>query len=326
MNRRTFIAGLSSAAWPVVARAQPTIPVVGFLSGQSPDTSAYLVAAFRKGLSETGYIEDRNVAIEFRWAENQIDRLPALAADLVSRQVAVIAATGGGGTAASLAAQAATSTIPIVFTSGVDPVKIRLVASLNHPGGNVTGITFLALALDAKRLELLRVLFPNAAAIAVLLNPKFPDAADHLREVQEAARAIREHVVILNASSISEIDAAFETLVQVRPDALLVGDDPFFISRREQLATLAARHGLPAMYGERDFILSGGLMSYGASFPDAVRQVGIYTGRILNGERPGDLPILRPTKFELVVNLKAAKAIGLEIPSQLLARADEVIE
>jgi putative ABC transport system substrate-binding protein len=328
MKRRTFIAGLGGAVlWPLAVRGQQsTIPVVGFLSGQSPDTSAYLVAAFRKGLSETGYIESRNVSIEFRWAENQIDRLPALAADLVSRQAAVIAATGGGGTAASLAAKAATTTIPIVFTSGVDPVKIGLVASLNHPGGNVTGITFLALALDAKRLELLRALFPNGTAIAVLFNPKFPDAADHLREIQEAARAIREHVVILNASSVAEIDAAFETLGQMRPNALLVGDDPFFISQREQLAALAARHGLPAIYGERDFIQSGGLMSYGASFPDPVRQVGIYSGRILNGEKPGDLPILRPTKFELVVNLRAAKALGLEISPQVLATADEVIE
>jgi putative tryptophan/tyrosine transport system substrate-binding protein len=312
--------------WPVAARAQQPMPMVGFLSGQSADTSAFLVDAFRQGMKETGYVEGRNVAIEFRWAENQIKRLTALAADLVSRHAAVIAATGGGGTAASLAAKEATTTIPIVFTSGVDPVKIGLVASLNRPSGNLTGITFLALALDAKRLELLRELVPKVTTIAVLLNPTFPDAADHLREIQDAARAIGEHVTVLNASNVPEIDAAFETLVQIRPDALLVGDDPFFISRREQLADLAARHRLPAIYGERDFIVAGGLASYGASFPDAVRQVGIYTGRILKGEKPADLPVLRPTKFELVINLKTAKAIGLTLSPTLLARADEVIE
>jgi len=328
MRRREFIAGISSAAaWPVAARAQQSVmPVVGFLSGQSADTSAFLVDAFRQGMKETGYVEGSNVAIEFRWAENQIDRLPTLAADLVSRKAAVIAATGGGGTAASLAAKAATTTIPIVFTSGVDPVKIGLVASLNRPSGNVTGITFLALALDAKRLELLQELVPKVTAVAVLLNPTFPDAADHLREIQEAARTIGERVTILNASNVPEIDAAFETLVQMRPDALLVGDDPFFVSRREQLANLAAHHRVPAIYGERDFIVAGGLMSYGASFPDAVRQVGIYTGRILKGERPADLPVLRPTKFELVINLKTAEALGLTVPPTLLARADEVIE
>jgi putative tryptophan/tyrosine transport system substrate-binding protein len=327
MRRREFIAGLGgAAAWPLAARAQQPMPMVGFLSGQSADTSAFLVDAFRQGMKETGYVEGRNVAIEFRWAENQIKRLTALAADLVSRHAAVIAATGGGGTAASLAAKEATTTIPIVFTSGVDPVKIGLVASLNRPSGNLTGITFLALALDAKRLELLRELVPKVTTIAVLLNPTFPDAADHLREIQDAARAIGEHVTILNASNVPEIDAAFETLVQIRPDALLVGDDPFFISRREQLADLAARHRLPAIYGERDFIVAGGLVSYGASFPDAVRQVGIYTGRILKGEKPADLPVLRPTKFELVINLKTAKAIGLTLSPTLLARADEVIE
>jgi len=327
MRRREFIAALGgAAAWPLVVGAQQPMPMVGFLSGQSADTSAFLVDAFRQGMKETGYVDGRNVAIEFRWAENQIERLTALAADLVSRHVAVIAATGGGGTAASLAAKAATTIIPIVFTSGVDPVKIGLVASLNRPSGNLTGITFLALALDAKRLELLRELVPKVTTIAVLLNPTFPDATDHLREIQDAARAIGEHVTILNASNAPEIDAAFETLVQIRPDALLVGDDPFFISRREQLADLAARHRLPAIYGERDFVVAGGLVSYGASFPDAVRQVGIYTGRILKGEKPADLPVLRPTKFDLVINLKTAKAIGLTLSPTLLARADEVIE
>ena len=328
MKRREFITLLGGvAAWPLAARAQqPVMPVIGFLSGQSPDNSAHLVMMFRRGLAEIGYTEGQNVAIEYRWALGQNDRLPALAADLVGRRVTVIAATAGGGTPASLAAKAATTTIPIVFSSGADPVKLGLVASLNRPGGNVTGISWLTFALDGKRLGLLRELLPKLTVLPVLLNPTFVDATRQLREIQQAAQTIRQDITILNASTIREIDAAFETLAQMRPGALLLAADPFFHSRREQITTLAARHTIPTIYEDRDFIAAGGLMSYGASFPDAVRQVGVYTGRILKGEKPADLPVLQPTKFEMVINLKTAKALGITIPDKVLTLADEVIE
>ena len=330
MKRREFISLLGGAvvSWPLAARAQQiSIPVIGFLSGESPDTSTHLVTAFRQGLNEVGFVEGQNVAIEYRWALGQNDRLAALARDLVSRHVTVIAATAGGGTAASLAAKAATSTIPIVFTSGVDPVKIGLVESLNRPGGNVTGIAFLSLALEPKRLGFLHELVPQATDIAVMLNPTLPDSENQLREVQEAARTIGLHdVAILHASDIDEIEAAFKSLDQIRPGALLVGTDPFYINRREQIVGLAARHAIPTMYDGREFTEVGGLISYGASFADAVRQVGVYTGRILKGEKASDLPVLQPTKIELIINLKTAKALNISLPQSLLVAADEVIE
>ena len=329
MRRRDFISLICSAAagWPLAARAQQvSVPVIGFLSGESPDTSTHLVTAFRQGLNEVGFVEGQNVAIEYRWALGQNDRLAALARDLVSRHVTVIAATAGGGTAASLAAKAATSTIPIVFTSGVDPVKIGLVESLNRPGGNVTGIAFLSLALEPKRLGFLHELVPQATDIAVMLNPTLPDSENQLREVQEAARTIGLRVAILHASDIDKIEAAFKSLDQIRPGALLVATDPFYINRREQIVGLAARHAIPTMYDGREFTEVGGLISYGASFADAVRQVGVYTGRILKGEKPADLPVLQPTKIELIINLKTAKALNISPPQSLLVAADDVIE
>jgi putative tryptophan/tyrosine transport system substrate-binding protein len=326
MKRREFITLLGGAvAWPLAARAQqPAMPVIGFLSGQSAAPFAPLTAAFRQGLKEAGFVEGQNVAIEYRWAEGQFDRLPALAADLVGRQVTVVVATGGEPSV--FAAKAATTRIPIVFTAGGDPVTQGLVANLNRPGGNLTGMFFLASALDSKRLGLLRELLPNAATIAVLWNPYSPGGAPQLKDIQEAARAIGQQIVILNASSEADIDAAFATIVQQRIGALLVAADPYFSNRRDYILALAARHAVPAIYYLREFTAFGGLMSYGASLSDAFRQVGTYTGRILKGEKPGDLPIMQPTKFELVINLKTARALGLDVPDKLFALADEVIE
>jgi len=326
MNRREFIAGLgSAAAWPVVARAQQgTLPVIGFVDAGSADASAGWVAAFRKGLGETGYVEGQNVMVEYRWLEGQSDRLPALMADLVRRRVAVIATPGS--TPSSIAAKAATATIPIVFGVNDDPVKLGLVASLARPGGNATGTNGFAVEVVAKRLALLHELVPKAVRVAVLLNPGTDPSEVSLREVQEAARTIGLQTRVLNASTSQEIDAVFATLARERPDALFVSPDAFFTSRRVQITTLAARGRIPAASGPREFVEVGGLMSYGTDRADRFRQAGVYTGKILNGAKPADLPVLQPTKFEFVINLKTAKALGLTVPETLLATADEVIQ
>ena len=327
MRRREFVAALGTAsAWPVLARAQqPVMPVIGFLYPTSSDSETDRLRAFRQGLKETGYVEGENVAIEYRWANDQIDRLTALAADLVDRGVTVIAATGGRPVV--LAAKAATATIPIVFLIGEDPVKLGLVTSLARPGGNLTGINFFAVELAAKRLELLRELVPGITRVSVLVNPaNDANTEATLKDVEAAARTMGLQIQAISANNSREIDAAFAAFVRNRPEALFVGSGPLFTSRRAQLALLSARYGVPAVYASRQIAEAGGLMSYGASLTDAVRQVGVYTGRILNGTKPADMPVEQSSKFELVINAQTARMLGLTVPPILLARADEVIE
>jgi putative tryptophan/tyrosine transport system substrate-binding protein len=327
MRRREFITllGGMAAAWPLAARAQqPAVPVIGYLSGASPGPFAHLAAAFRAGLQDTGYIEGQNVAIEYRWAEGRYDRLASLAADLVRDRVAVIAATGGF--AAARAAMAATATIPIVFSSGSDPVKLGLIASLSRPGGNATGVYLFIGALDPKKLGLLREVVPQATLVGALLNPSVDDFQTRLTGVQEGARSVGQQIHIVYASSERELDTAFADLSQLRAGALVVGADPFFNSRRDHIVALAARYAIPAIYEGREYAVAGGLMSYGTSLTEGYHQVGVYTGRILKGAKPADLPVLQSTKFEFVINLKAAKTLGVKISDNLLSIADEVIE
>jgi len=326
VKRRDFITLIGGAvAWPAVVQAQQqSMPVIGFLNPASLDTNADRLRAFHRGLKESGHVDGENVTILYRWGENQTNRLPELAADLVRRRVAVIAMPQA--LASVLAAKAATTTIPIVFANGDDPVKHGLVASLARPGGNVTGISFLAVELAAKRLELLRELVPTASRIAVMLNPTNPNAETTLRGVEEAARALGLQIHVLNASTSREIVAAFAILERERSDALFVGGDAFFNSRRVQLAHLATRYAVPATYAAREIVEVGGLMSYGSNIADAWRQVGVYTGRILSGAKPAEMPVVQATKFELVINAEAARLLGLTIPPQLLSSADEVIE
>jgi putative tryptophan/tyrosine transport system substrate-binding protein len=336
LRRRQFITLLGGAAatWPLSARAQHSgMPVIGWLNSASPAAFGHVISAFRQGLGEAGYVEHRNVGIEYRWAEGQVDQLPTLARDLVRAQVAAICA---GSPPAAVAAKAATTTIPVVFTSGEDPIKLGLVASYNRPGGNVTGVALLIDVLSSKRLGLLREIVPSATLVAVLLNPGWPTFETQLNDVEDAARGIGQQIHVLRANTEGEIDAAFNTAKEARAafntakearaSAMMVGPSTFFTVRRDQIVGLAARNALPTIYGQREFIAAGGLMSYATSLADAYRQAGIYTGKILAGARPADLPVVQSAKFELVINLKTAKALGLQIPDKLLALADEVIE
>jgi putative ABC transport system substrate-binding protein len=325
MRRREFISLLGgAAAWPLAARAQqPTMPVIGFMSARSPAEAASDLAAFRQGLGQTGYFEGKNVAIEYRWAEGRYDRMPGMAADLVARQVAVIAAAGGE--PSGLAAKAATSTIPIVCTLGGDAVKAGLVSSLNHPGGNITGVTIIGLELAPKRVELAHLLVPDARALAALNNPKFPPAVTEMLDMQNAAHSLGLDITMLNASGESEIDAAFAALPR-EAGALLINTDPLLLGQREQIVELAARHKIPTIYFLRDFVDVGGLMSYGPNIHNGYRQAGVYVGRILKGEKVGELPVVQPSRFDLVINLRTARALDLDIPTALLIRADEMIE
>ena len=327
MKRREFISLLGGAAvaWPITARAQqPAMPLIGYLSARSPEDTAYLVEAFRRGLSEAGFVEGQNVTIEYRWALGQADRLPALAADLVRKAVNVLVSTGGE--SAALAAKAATSTIPLAFIIGGDPVKLGLAATYRRPGGNATGISIFTAILEPKRLELLRELVPHASVIGALLDPNFPPYEGQLRDVREAARALDLQVQELRASTDAEIDLAFETVARERIAAVTVVAGPFFDTRRDKLVTLAARHAVPMMYHFREFTVAGGLISYGIDARVSYRQIGVYAGGILKGEKPAELPIIQPTKFELVINLKTAKALGLKVPLTLQVAADDVLE
>ena len=326
MRRREFITLLGgAAAWPLAARAQQAaIPVIGFLSSRSPSESASVEAAFREGLKEAGYIEGQNLHVAFRWADGQFARLPSLAEALVDLRVAVIVAVGGVN--AAFAAKSATATIPIVFVVGGDPVANGLVTSLNRPGGNITGMTVMSAELVLKRLELLREIAPKLAALAMLANPLSPESTSEIKDVQVAAQTMGLQLKIFNASTLNELSTAFTAIAELRPDALLVASDPFFLLRREELTVLAARIGAPAIYPFREFAPSGGLISYGTNIASTYRQAGIYTGRILRGAKPAELPIMLPTQFWMVINLKTAKTLGLDVPTTLLARADEVIE
>jgi putative tryptophan/tyrosine transport system substrate-binding protein len=322
MRRRDFIIDVVAVGWTFAARAQQAMPVMGFLSGRSAAEAASAVAAFRQGLADGGYIEGKNVTLEYRWAEGRYDRLPAMASELVDRRVAVIAATGGS----ELAAKNATSSIPITFTTGGDPIELGLVSSLNKPNGNVTGVTFLASDLGAKRLWLLQQFVAKATSIAMLMNQTYPATAGEVRDVQTAALSLGLRVNVLYASTSGEVGEAFARLEDERPDALFVGGDPFLLGQRDQIVPLAADHTLPTIYPQREYVDAGGLMSYGTSIVDGYRQAGVYAGKILAGMKPSELPVLQPTKFDLVINLKTAKVLNIEIPHTLLATADEVIE